>query len=182
MWRNRIDRNFFLRYVNAVIVLLWALPGNRGRNPARNHGKRKTEEPANNVKPLNKRDNIKVVKLDRSEIRENRPEDKLMLGTLLVGNETRREDQLDLPTSARAETANNVCKRHLDNKPAFEFHRYLHSFETGDLVLHDWPKQCDIKLLPMFKRPLMIVRPVGAVCYDGKPMKEQRTFRRIVQV
>ncbi|GBL81690.1 hypothetical protein AVEN_93471-1 [Araneus ventricosus] len=45
-----------------------------------NYEKHKNEEQANNTKPLNKRDNIKVVKMDLSEIRENRPKDKLVLG------------------------------------------------------------------------------------------------------
>ncbi|GBM59850.1 hypothetical protein AVEN_96268-1 [Araneus ventricosus] len=129
-----------------------------------NYEKCKIEEPSNNVKPLNERDSVQMVKLDRSENAENRPKEKLMVGTL-KRNETRRKDQLDLLISARAESAHNVSERHFANEPGFEFHHHLHSFETGDLVLYDWPKQCDRKLTPMFKGPLMIVRPVGAVYY-----------------
>ncbi|GBM50276.1 hypothetical protein AVEN_228234-1 [Araneus ventricosus] len=108
-----------------------------------------------------------MVKLDRTKIAENRPKDKLTLGTL-KGNDTRRKDKCDLLISARAESAHNVCDRHLANESGFEFHHYFHSFETGDLVLYDWPKQCDRKLTPMFKGPLMIVRPVG-----GRMLRDQ---------
>ncbi|GBN39306.1 hypothetical protein AVEN_54361-2-1, partial [Araneus ventricosus] len=124
-----------------------------------NYEKRKTEELTNNVKPLNKKDKVKIAKLDLSEIRENRPKNKLMLRAL-KGNETSRKDLLDLLISARAETANNVCERHLANEPGFEFHRRIHSFVSGGLVLYDWTKQCDCKLTIIFKGPLMIVRPV----------------------
>ncbi|GFT54482.1 hypothetical protein NPIL_534191 [Nephila pilipes] len=40
-----------------------------------------------------------------------------------------------------------------------------HSFKL-DLVLHDWLKQGDHKLSPIFKGPFVIVRPVAAVCYE----------------
>ncbi|GBM88287.1 hypothetical protein AVEN_107832-1 [Araneus ventricosus] len=138
-----------------------------------NYEKWKIEEPANNVEPLNERDKIKMVKLDSSKIAENRPKDKLMLGTL-KGNEIRRKDQFIFLTSARAEITHNVCERHLTNEPGFEFHRHLHLFETGDLALYDWPKQCDRKLAPMFKGPLMIVRPVEAVCYENKSRSHKK--------
>ncbi|GBN01539.1 hypothetical protein AVEN_109797-1 [Araneus ventricosus] len=107
-----------------------------------------------------------------------------MLGTL-KGNESRREDQLDLQSSARAETANNVCERLFTNEPGFKFHRHLYSFETGDLLLFDWPKQCDLKLSAMSKRPLMIVRPLSlsqAVCCEIKSVNEQRKFRKVFDV
>ncbi|GBL73468.1 hypothetical protein AVEN_159466-1 [Araneus ventricosus] len=97
-----------------------------------------------------------MVKLDSNEIREHRPKDKPMFDTRMAC-----EDQLDLLTSARAETANNVCERRLPKERGFQFHRHLYSFEPGDLVLYDWPKQCKRKFTPMFKGPFVIVRPVG---------------------
>ncbi|GBM81429.1 Down syndrome cell adhesion molecule-like protein Dscam2 [Araneus ventricosus] len=76
-------------------------------------------------------------------------------------DDTPREDQLDLLMLARAEAANNVYETHLDNQRRFDLHRQPHSFKTGDLVLYDWPKQCDHKLSPIFKEPFVIVRPFG---------------------
>ncbi|GBN67975.1 hypothetical protein AVEN_72140-1 [Araneus ventricosus] len=137
-----------------------------------NYEQYKIEEPANDVKPLNERENIKMVKSNRCDIRENRPKVKPMLA-ILKGNETRRKDPLQLLTSARAEPANNVWESHLANKRGFKFHRHLHSFEPGDLVFYDWPKQCNRKLKPMFKGPLMIARPVGVVCYEIKSKESQ---------
>ncbi|GBM21173.1 hypothetical protein AVEN_50905-1 [Araneus ventricosus] len=130
-----------------------------------NYEKRKIKNPANNnVKPLNGRDKVKKVKLNSSEIGENLPKDKLTLCTLRR-NETHLDDQLDLITSVRAESAHNLCERHLANEQGFEFYRELHSCDPGDLVLCDWPNQCDSKLTPMFKGPLMIVLPIGDVFY-----------------
>ncbi|GFU10474.1 uncharacterized protein TNCV_12731 [Trichonephila clavipes] len=51
-----------------------------------------------------------------------------------------------------------------------------------DLVLYDWPKQGDHKLSPIFKGPFVIVRPVGAVCYEIKFRVLQNKFIKIVHV
>ncbi|GFS71724.1 uncharacterized protein NPIL_550271 [Nephila pilipes] len=92
------------------------------------------------------------------------------------------EDQLDLLTLARAEAANNVYETHLENKQRFDLHRRSHSFTAGDLVLYDWPKKGDHKLSPIFKGPLVIVRPVGAVCYEIKSTTQQNKFIKVVHV
>ncbi|GBO03964.1 hypothetical protein AVEN_116412-1 [Araneus ventricosus] len=106
-----------------------------------------------------------------------RDEDKRKLAFCTeIGNETRREDQFVLLTCVRAEKAHNVSERRLTNEPGFEFHRHLHLFETGDLVFYDWPKQCDRKLAPMFKVPLMIVRPVGAACYENTSRSHEKSL------
>ncbi|GBO02941.1 hypothetical protein AVEN_82182-1 [Araneus ventricosus] len=97
-----------------------------------NYEKRKIDQPANNVKPLNKKDKVKIAKLDRCEIRENRTKEKPMLGTL-KGYETRREDHLPLLTAEGAESVNNVCESNLANKRGFKFPRRLHSFEAPQL-------------------------------------------------
>ncbi|GBM02189.1 hypothetical protein AVEN_190608-1 [Araneus ventricosus] len=89
------------------------------------------------------------------------------------------EDQLDLLTSATAETVNEVSERRLAKE---QFHRHLYSFEPGDLVLYDWPKKCDRKLTTTFKGPFVIVRPVRTVCYENKSVTEQRKFRKVVHV
>ncbi|GFY20146.1 uncharacterized protein TNCV_2148391 [Trichonephila clavipes] len=96
-------------------------------------------------------------------------------------NHTPREDQLDLLILARAEAANNVYEAHLENKHRFDLHRRSHSFKAGDLVLYDWPKQ-DHKLSPIFKGPFVIVRPVGAVCYEIKSRTPQNKFIKVVHV
>ncbi|GFW95008.1 uncharacterized protein TNCV_476071 [Trichonephila clavipes] len=57
-----------------------------------------------------------------------------------------------------------------------------HSFNAGDLVLYDWPKQGDHKLSPIFKGPFVIVRPVGAVCYGIKSRTLQNKFIKVVHV
>ncbi|GFS97393.1 uncharacterized protein NPIL_366981 [Nephila pilipes] len=92
------------------------------------------------------------------------------------------EDQLDLLTLARAEAANNVYETHLENKQRFDLHRRSHSFTAGDLVLYDWPKKGDHKLSPIFKGPFVIVRPVGAVCYEIKSTTQQNKFIKVVHV
>ncbi|GFS78005.1 uncharacterized protein NPIL_18131, partial [Nephila pilipes] len=92
------------------------------------------------------------------------------------------EDQLDLLTLARAEAANNVYETHLENKQRFDLHRRSHSFTAGDLVLYDWPKKGDHKLSPIFKGPFVIVRPVGAVCYEIKSTTQQNKFIKVVRV
>ncbi|GFS71547.1 uncharacterized protein NPIL_373551 [Nephila pilipes] len=97
-------------------------------------------------------------------------------------NDTPREDQLDLLTLARAEAANNVYETHLENKQRFYLHRRSHSFTAGDLVLYDWPKKGDHKLSPIFKGPFVIVRPVGAVCYEIKSTTQQNKFIKVVHV
>ncbi|GFT40326.1 uncharacterized protein NPIL_139041 [Nephila pilipes] len=97
-------------------------------------------------------------------------------------NDTTSEDQLDLLTLARAEAANNVYETHLENKQIFDLHRRSHSFTAGDLVLYDWPKIGDHKLSPIFKGPFVIVRPVGAVCYEIKSTTQQNKFLKVVHV
>ncbi|GFU37504.1 putative gypsy-29-i dr [Nephila pilipes] len=92
------------------------------------------------------------------------------------------EDKLDLLTLARAEAANNVYETHLENKQRFDLHRRSHSFTAGDLVLYDWPKKGDHKLSPIFKVPFVIVRPVGAVCYEIKSTTQQNKFIKVVHV
>ncbi|GFT37453.1 uncharacterized protein NPIL_251931 [Nephila pilipes] len=92
------------------------------------------------------------------------------------------EDQLDLLTLARAEAANNVYETHLENKQRFDLHRRSHSFTAGDLVLYDWPKKGDHKLSPIFKGPFVIVRPVGAVCYEMKSTTQKNKFIKVVHV
>ncbi|GFU12047.1 uncharacterized protein NPIL_180321 [Nephila pilipes] len=97
-------------------------------------------------------------------------------------DDTPREDQLDLLILARAEAANNVYETHLENKQRFDLHRRPHSFTAGDLVLYDWPKKGDHKLSPIFKGPFVIVRPVGAVCYEIKFTTQQNKFIKVVHV
>ncbi|GFS68750.1 uncharacterized protein NPIL_139131 [Nephila pilipes] len=97
-------------------------------------------------------------------------------------NDTPREDQLDLVTLARAEAANNEYETHLENKQRFDLHRRSHSFTAGDLVLYDSPKKGDHKLSPIFKGPFVIVRPVGAVCYEIKSTTQQNKFIKVVHV
>ncbi|GFX86226.1 uncharacterized protein TNCV_2561081 [Trichonephila clavipes] len=97
-------------------------------------------------------------------------------------NDTPREDQLDLLILARAEAANNVYEAHLENKHRFDLHRRSHSFKAGNLVLYDWPKQEDHKLSLIFKGPFVIVRPVGAVCYEIKSRTLQNNFIKVVHV
>ncbi|GFS82808.1 uncharacterized protein NPIL_110221, partial [Nephila pilipes] len=92
------------------------------------------------------------------------------------------EDQLDLLNLARAEAANNVYETHLENKQRFDLHRRSHSFTAGDLVLYDWPKKGYHKLSPIFKGPFVIVRPVGAVCYEIKSTTQQNKFIKVVHV
>ncbi|GFT68204.1 putative gypsy-29-i dr [Nephila pilipes] len=92
------------------------------------------------------------------------------------------EDQLDLLTLARAEAANNVYETHLENKQRFDLHRRSHSFTAGDLVLYDWPKKGDHKLSPIFKGSFVIVRPVGAVCYEIKSTTQQNKFIKVVHL
>ncbi|GFS87197.1 transposon Ty3-G Gag-Pol polyprotein [Nephila pilipes] len=79
-----------------------------------------------------------------------------------------------------AEAANNVYETHLENKKRFDLHRRSHSFTAGDLVLYDWPKKGDHKLSPIFKGPFVIVRPVGAVCYEFKSTTQQNKFIKVV--
>ncbi|GFX78364.1 RNA-directed DNA polymerase from mobile element jockey [Trichonephila clavipes] len=54
--------------------------------------------------------------------------------------------------------------------------------EEHHIVLHDWPKQGDHKLSPIFKGPFVIVRPVGAVCYEIKSRILQNKFIKVVHV
>ncbi|GBM57207.1 hypothetical protein AVEN_29959-1 [Araneus ventricosus] len=77
-----------------------------------------------------------MIKLDRCKIAENRPKDKFMLSTL-KGIETRRKDQFDPLTSNRAESAYNVCEKHLANELGFELHRHLPSSETVWAVCYE---------------------------------------------
>ncbi|GFT12249.1 hypothetical protein TNCV_4005101 [Trichonephila clavipes] len=97
-------------------------------------------------------------------------------------NDTPHENQLDLLILARAEAANNVYEAHLENKHKFDLHRRSHSFKAGNLVLYNWPKQGDHKLSPIFKRPFVIVRPVGAMCYEIKSRTLQNKFIKVVHV
>nr|XP_042894466.1 uncharacterized protein LOC122268505 [Parasteatoda tepidariorum] len=85
-------------------------------------------------------------------------------------DDTPLEDQLDLLALARAEAVNNIYEKHLDNERRFDLHLRSHSFKTGDLVLYDWPKQGAHKLSPIYRGPFLIVRPVGAACYEIKSM------------
>ncbi|GFS49810.1 uncharacterized protein NPIL_418801 [Nephila pilipes] len=71
---------------------------------------------------------------------------------------------------------------HLENKQRFDLHRRSHSFTAGDLVLYDWPKKGDHKLSPIFKGPFVIVRPVGAICYEIKSTTQQNKFIKVVHV
>ncbi|GFS81222.1 uncharacterized protein NPIL_334301 [Nephila pilipes] len=48
--------------------------------------------------------------------------------------------------------------------------------------VHDWPKKGDHKLSPIFKGPFVIVRPVGAVCYEIKSTTQQNKFIKVVHV
>ncbi|KAF8778276.1 Transposon Tf2-6 polyprotein like [Argiope bruennichi] len=105
---------------------------------------------------------------------------ELHIGSFI--DDTPREDQLDLLTLARAEAANNVYETHLENKKRFDLHRRSHSFKAGDLVLYDWPKKGDHKLSPIFKGPFVIIRPVGAVCYEIKSTTQQNKFIKVVHV
>ncbi|GFS86060.1 retrovirus-related Pol polyprotein from transposon opus [Trichonephila clavipes] len=105
---------------------------------------------------------------------------ELHIGSFI--DDTPREDQLDLLILARAEAANNVYEAYLENKHRFDLHRRSHSFKAGDLVLYDWPKQGDHKLSPIFKGPFVIVRPVGAVCYEIKSRTLQNKFIKVVHV
>ncbi|GFT94289.1 transposon Ty3-G Gag-Pol polyprotein [Nephila pilipes] len=105
---------------------------------------------------------------------------EIHLGSFI--DDTPREEQLDLLTLARAEAANNVYETHLENKQRFDLHRRSHSFTAGDLVLYDWPKKGDHKLSPIFKGPFVIVRPVGAVCYEIKSTAQQNKFIKVVHV
>ncbi|GFS68841.1 uncharacterized protein NPIL_55101 [Nephila pilipes] len=116
---------------------------------------------------------------------ETRRTSLVQLGDRFFGSfiyDTPREDQLDLLTLARAEAANNVYETHLENKQRFDLHRRSHSFTAGDLVLYDWPKKGDHKLSPIFKGPFVIVRPVGAVCYEIKSTTQQNKFIKVVNV
>ncbi|GFV48701.1 transposon Tf2-11 polyprotein [Trichonephila clavipes] len=97
-------------------------------------------------------------------------------------DDTSREDQLDLLILARAEAANNIYEAHLENKHRFDFHRRSHSFKAGNIVLYDWLKQRDHKLSPIFEGPFVIVRPVGAVCYEIKSRTLQNKFIKVVHV
>jgi len=105
---------------------------------------------------------------------------ELHIGSFI--DDTPREDQLDLLTLAMAEAANNVYETHLENKKRFDLHRRSHSFKAGDLVLYDWPKKEDHKLSPIFKGPFVIIRPVGAVCYEIKSTTQQNKFIKVVHV
>ncbi|GFR10146.1 retrovirus-related Pol polyprotein from transposon opus [Trichonephila clavata] len=51
-----------------------------------------------------------------------------------------------------------------------------------DLVLYDWPKQGDHKISPIFKGPFVIVRPVGAVCYEIKSTTPGNKVLKVVHV
>ncbi|GFQ86887.1 uncharacterized protein TNCT_639681 [Trichonephila clavata] len=97
-------------------------------------------------------------------------------------NDMPREDQLDLLMLARAEAANSVHETHLSNKRRFDLHRRSHSFQKGDLVLYNWPKQGDHKLSPILKGPFVIVRPVGAVCYEIKSTTPGNKVLKVVHV
>ncbi|GFT18753.1 uncharacterized protein NPIL_331431 [Nephila pilipes] len=88
----------------------------------------------------------------------------------------------DFLTTVIAEAANNVYETHLENKQRFDLHRRPHSFTAGDLVLYDWPKKGNHKLSPIFKGPFVIVRPVGAICYEIKSMTQQNKFIKVVHV
>ncbi|GFW21962.1 transposon Ty3-G Gag-Pol polyprotein [Trichonephila clavipes] len=104
---------------------------------------------------------------------------ELHIGSFI--DDTPHEDQLDL-ILARAEAANNVYEVHLENKHRFHLHRRSYSFKAGDLVLYDWPKQGDHKLSPIFKGPFVIVRPVGAVCYEIKSRTLQKKYIKVAHV
>ncbi|KAF8792328.1 Transposon Tf2-8 polyprotein like [Argiope bruennichi] len=105
---------------------------------------------------------------------------ELHIGSFI--DDTPREDQLDLLTLARAEAANSVYETHLENKKRFDLHRRSHSFKAGDLELYDWPKKGDHKLSPIFKGPFVIIRPVGAVCYEITSTTQQNKFIKVVHV
>ncbi|GFT49835.1 uncharacterized protein NPIL_519021 [Nephila pilipes] len=77
---------------------------------------------------------------------------------------------------ARSEAANSVYETHLTNK------RRSHSFKPGDLILYDWPRKGDHKLSPNFKGPFVIVRPVGAVCYEIKSTTPSNKVLKVVHV
>ncbi|GFW11183.1 down syndrome cell adhesion molecule-like protein Dscam2 [Trichonephila clavipes] len=102
--------------------------------------------------------------------------------TVNAYDDTPREDQLNLLILARAETANNAYEAHLENKHRFDLHRRSHSFKEGDFILCDWPKQGNHKLSPIIKRPFVIVRSVGVMCYEIKSRTLQNKFIKVVHV
>ncbi|GFQ90393.1 uncharacterized protein TNCT_466241 [Trichonephila clavata] len=82
----------------------------------------------------------------------------------------------------------NTTKQNSTGKsPFYLLHVYeprlppSHSFQKGDLVLYDWPKQ-DHKLSPIFKGSFVIVRPVGAVCYEIKSTTPGYKVLKVVHV
>ncbi|GFT76387.1 retrovirus-related Pol polyprotein from transposon opus [Nephila pilipes] len=93
-----------------------------------------------------------------------------------------REDQFDLLKLARAEAANSVYETHLTNKRRFNLPRRSHSFKPEDLILYDWQRKGDHKLSPNFKGPFVIVRPVGAVCYEIKSTTPGNKVLKVVHV
>ncbi|GFY68721.1 uncharacterized protein TNIN_53181 [Trichonephila inaurata madagascariensis] len=73
-------------------------------------------------------------------------------------------------------------KQHLQNKQRLDLHLRSHSFKAGNLVLYEWTKQGEHKLPSIFKGPFVIVRPVGAVCYEIKSTIKQNKFIKVVHV
>ncbi|KAF8789109.1 hypothetical protein HNY73_007079 [Argiope bruennichi] len=89
---------------------------------------------------------------------------ELHIGSFI--DDTPREDQLDLLTLARAEAANNVYETHLENKKRFDLHRRSTFLQGRRSRIVRLAEKRDHKLSPIFKGPFVIIRPVGAVCYE----------------
>lgn len=84
----------------------------------------------------------------------------------------------------RIKAAENIKKKHDENKKRFDKHRLNQTFQKGDLVWYEWPLTSDSKLPPKYKGPFVIENSVGKVCYKIKKadQSEKKKDTRIVHI
>lgn len=101
---------------------------------------------------------------------------ELNLDTTL--SEFTRELQLDELIEARKEAAQNIKKKHDENKNRFDKNRLNKTFQKGDLVWYNWPLASDSKLSSKYKGPFVIENKVGEVCYKIKKIDQTNSKKK----
>lgn len=107
---------------------------------------------------------------------------ELNLGTII--SDISREHQIDELIESRSKAAENIRKKHEENKKRFDKHRLNQIFHKGDLVWYNWPLASDSKLSPKYKGPFVVENSVGKVCYKIKKadQSEKKKDTRVVHI
>lgn len=102
------------------------------------------------------------------------------MGTTI--SEISRDLQLDKLIETRKEAAENIKKKHDENKKRYDKNRLNQTFQRGDLVWYNWPLASDSKLSPKYKGPFTIENAVGKVCYKIKKFDQSNLKKKDTRV